>query len=487
MSILGRLTIGQKLTSIGTLSSVIALVSASIAFLVLDTRSFRESTTRRIQTDAQIVGFNSISPILFGDADAARATLQGFKADPAVISAVILWHREGASDESRLAAYGRGGAMPSSGTPAGLEKGGRVFSGGRLIVVEPIRFEDKVIGRLIIEAELGELRDRQRRLAAVVIAVLGISFLLAVSASRLVARTISRPILDLAETARAVSAGKDYSVRAHGGGRDEVGQLIETFNQMLDQIQRQDAALQEARDELELRVEARTRELAAANKELEAFSYSVSHDLRAPLRAIDGFSKFLMSGYADKLDDRGRHYLERVRAGTLRMAELIDALLGLSRISRQELIRRPIDLSELAGRVAAELRTRTPGREIPIEIEPGMRCEGDPRLLVALLENLMGNAWKFTAKCSCPRIQVARRGDGETAFFVRDNGAGFDMNYADKLFGAFQRLHSDAEFEGTGIGLATVHRIVTRHGGRIWAEGQVGEGATFYFTLEPRP
>jgi signal transduction histidine kinase len=226
-------------------------------------------------------------------------------------------------------------------------------------------------------------------------------------------------------------------------------------------------------------------ELEAANRELEAFSYSVSHDLRAPLRAIDGFSKALLREYGPRLDEQGRQYLERVGAGIQRMATLIHDLLGLARISRQELVRQRVSLSEIAGRVAAELSTRTPVRQVALHVAEGLSAEADPHLLTIVLENLIGNAWKFTAKREDAVVEVGKRVDGtKTAFYVRDNGAGFDMAYADKLFGAFQRLHSQEDFEGTGIGLATVQRIVKRHGGRIWAEGEVGKGATFYFTLE---
>jgi light-regulated signal transduction histidine kinase (bacteriophytochrome) len=318
-----------------------------------------------------------------------------------------------------------------------------------------------------------------------VVVVLAGSLLLAMTISRLIEKTISRPILHLAETARAVSQDKDYSVRAVTEGRDEIGRLIVTFNEMLDQIQQQNSELEEARSDLERRVESRTRDLAAANRELEAFSYSVSHDLRAPLRAIDGFSKALLGNYNEILDERGRHYLERVRAGTQRMSELIDDLLGLARVSRRELMRRQVSLSEIAGRVATELSRREPSRQVRVDVQEGLVAEADPHLLTIVFENLMGNAWKFTSKKGEPRVEVGEWKNGPApAFYVRDNGAGFDMTYADKLFGAFQRLHADADFEGTGIGLATVQRIVARHGGRIWAEGEVDKGATFYFTLE---
>ncbi|WP_052640143.1 sensor histidine kinase [Zavarzinella formosa] len=237
-------------------------------------------------------------------------------------------------------------------------------------------------------------------------------------------------------------------------------------------------------DELERRVLERTTQLEAANRELEAFAYSVSHDLRAPLRALDGFSDELLRGYGEQFDDKGRHYLQRVRAGTRRMGELIDDLLRLSRLSRGNIRSERVDLSGLAQAVAAELRQSEPDRRVFIDIGPDLAGEGDPGLLKVVLANLMGNAWKFTGKKPEATIVFGRTEQkGLPAFFVRDDGAGFDMRHASKLFGAFQRLHPQRDFPGNGIGLATVQRIIRRHGGQIWAESLPGGGATFYFTL----
>jgi signal transduction histidine kinase len=240
--------------------------------------------------------------------------------------------------------------------------------------------------------------------------------------------------------------------------------------------------------ELEKRVAERTVELEASNKELEAFSYSVSHDLRAPLRSIDGFSRILMDDFKGKLDAQQEGHLHRIRAAAKRMGELIDDLLRLSRVTRTEIKRDAVNLSELAQQVTDEITRAQPERRINTTIQPGLVVEGDQPLLRVMLENLIGNAWKFTSKESNPTIELgATRDDaGETVYYVRDNGAGFDMDYMDKLFGAFQRLHSPDEFPGTGIGLATVQRIVRRLGGNIWAESRIGSGATFYFTL-PAP
>jgi len=227
----------------------------------------------------------------------------------------------------------------------------------------------------------------------------------------------------------------------------------------------------------------RAEELAHANAELEQFSYSVSHDLRAPLRSIDGFSQILLEDYAERLDEEGRAYLARVRAASQHMGHLMDDLLDLSRVSRRPLRSGLVDLSALARDIAEDLRRSQPDREVRLKIADGLRANGDARLLAVALENLLGNAWKFTSKQPAAEVEfgVAEEG-GRPVYYVRDNGAGVDQAYADKLFGAFQRLHKDEEFEGTGIGLATVQRVIGRHGGRLWAEGGVGKGAKFYFT-----
>jgi light-regulated signal transduction histidine kinase (bacteriophytochrome) len=233
---------------------------------------------------------------------------------------------------------------------------------------------------------------------------------------------------------------------------------------------------------------ARAKEAAeAASRELEAFSYSVAHDLRAPLRGIDGFSQALLEDYSDKLDAEGRRFLVRVRESAQHMAQLIESLLTLARVTQSDIRREPVDLSELARATAERLKVAQPERNVEFLISKGLTATGDGRLLAVVFENLFGNAWKFTRNQPKASIELGcDRQDGQAVFFVRDNGAGFDMAFASKLFGVFQRLHASHEFEGTGIGLATVQRIIRRHGGRIWAEGKVAEGATFYFTLNER-
>jgi len=270
--------------------------------------------------------------------------------------------------------------------------------------------------------------------------------------------------------------------------RTSRGTLVSAAIRDVTQRKEEELAREEAAAQVRVLAEMlskRAVELEALNAELEAFSYSVSHDLRGPLRALDGFSQALLDRYADRpLDERGRDYLDRIRRASQRMGRLIDDLLKLSRISRAKLAHEPVDLGALARSILRELADAAPDRDVAVVVEDDLRALGDPKLVEIALRNLLSNAWKFTSGKVLARIEVAATvEDGERVFYVRDDGAGFDMAYADQLFGAFQRLHSDADFEGTGIGLATVKRIVRRHGGRVWADAAVGRGATFYFTL----
>jgi PAS domain S-box-containing protein len=287
---------------------------------------------------------------------------------------------------------------------------------------------------------------------------------------------------DRGEIVGASEIARDISERKHA--EQERLSLLQREQHARRELEAKKAEVDELNRELEVRVRERTADLLNANRELEAFAYSVSHDLRAPLRSLDGFSQILLDDYRDRLDEEGRDYLQRVRNASQHMGHLIDALLQLSRVSRAELRHELVDLTALAEAVVAELRGTAPQRMVETSIAGGLCARGDARLVQIVLQNLLDNAWKFTSKQEYASIEFGcMQRDGATAYFVRDNGVGFEMEYAGKLFGAFQRLHTSSEFEGSGIGLATVERAVRRHGGRVWAEGAPGKGATFYFTL----
>jgi PAS domain S-box-containing protein len=278
----------------------------------------------------------------------------------------------------------------------------------------------------------------------------------------------------------AEALGRYYEVRAFCPERNKFAVLFHNVTER----KLAEEEIRKLNEELEQRILDRTAQLQASNQELEAFAYSVSHDLRAPLRGIDGWSYALREDYYDKLEEKGQQYIDRVRSETQRMGHLIDDLLELSRMTRAEMHKKQVDLSALAQVIADRLLVAEPLHKADFNIQPDLTVEGDPYLLEAMLANLLGNAFKFTGKRAEARIELGQiETQGQRVFFVRDNGAGFDMRYSQKLFGAFQRMHRVSEFPGSGIGLATVQRIVHRHGGRVWAEAEVDHGATFYFTL----
>jgi signal transduction histidine kinase len=478
-----NLPIKYKLTLLSVLASSSALILACASFVIYDMQTFRAEMVQQLSTQAKIVGYNSAAALLFHDSKSSNETLAALSAEPDIVAAGIYSPVGKSFATYRL----QNGDERATALPAALQatnKAEHRFAGGYLELSRPIIYQGENIGTIHIRASLDVMTNRLLRYIGIATVVLLISIPASIVISQRLQRRISRPIAALAETAKTISIDKDYSVRATASSRDEVGHLVLTFNDMLARIQEQNAELQGARDEMEQRVIARTAQLEIANKELESFSYSVSHDLRAPLRGIDGFSQALLEDYGDRLDAQGKSYLQRVRAASQRMAELIDDMLSLSRVSRGEMKSETVDLGALAQSVAVELQNADRLRQVEFTIAAGLLAKGDARLLRVVLENLLRNAWKFTGKNSAAKIEVGvDRQNGQPVYFVRDDGAGFDMAYAEKLFGAFQRLHSSAEFQGTGIGLATVQRVIRRHGGRVWAESKVGQGATFYFTL----
>jgi len=317
----------------------------------------------------------------------------------------------------------------------------------------------------------------------VLLAALG-SIGVAFALSTWLQRRIVQPLLALASVVQSVSDHKDYSIRSKAAGDDEIGVLAEAFDEMLSEIQTRDKEIRLLNADLERRVIARTAEFEAANKELEAFSYSVSHDLRAPLRHIDGFVELLTKHAGSTLDEKGRRHLATIASAARKMGALIDDLLAFSRMGRAEMRKASVNLAALAEEVVQDLKGDAKGRSVEWKLGRLPTVHGDPAMLRLVFQNLLSNAMKYSGPTESARIEVdAEPQNGEIIVSVRDNGVGFDPTYAHKLFGVFQRLHGPTEFEGTGIGLANVRRIVSRHGGRTWAEGAIGQGATFYFSL----
>lgn len=486
-----------KLIGVILLTTLASLIIALVAIVAYDLRAYHQSWTADISTQAELLGRMSISAIAFDDARVARENLELLRFRPQVQAAAIYTARG-----KLFAAYARPGA--SREFPKLPEADGMRVDRQGLVNYKRIVSDKEILGTVYIRADY-ELIKRVRDYIGIAIAVTFIAMLAALIMSAQLQRIVTNPVLAIAGIAREVVQQKDYSRRAKKMSGDEVGVLVDSFNDMLVEIERRTGELEVSNvelgrqvtervraeqeilrlnTELEDRVRDRTSQLEAANHELEAFSFSVSHDLRAPLRAIDGFSQALLEDFPNDVPEEAKRYLSRIRTATLRMGQLIEDLLNLSRVSRGSLDRTQVDMSELAKQVANDIRQHDPDRIVELSIWDGMSVQADHRLLRAALENLLGNAWKFTTHTGAPRIEVGVLRDGaHQVFFVRDNGAGFNMDYVDKLFSPFQRLHGTAEYPGTGIGLATVQRIVYRHGGRIWAEARVDKGATFYFTL----
>ena len=475
-------SISGKLIRMNLLVSGTALVLACVAFFSYDLISFQQSRIRTLAAEARVVGSNSVSALLFNDKEAAQSTLAALSSSPDIMGAAIV-----TNDGKVFAEYrsSRGGPMRWTPLPSGRRQMNWV-SGSQVLLAQQITFQGTTEGTVYISARLEELGQRARQYLAIAAVILLFCLAAAMLVTAMFRRRVAQPIVALAEMSRAVSRDRDYSLRAPPSReRDEISVLIESFNEMLTQIEQRDVALRHAHDALEERVQERTTELKAANRELEAFSYTVAHDLRGPLDAINGIGFLLQKDYAGSMNAEGREMLENLRRSSAKMAGLIDDLLHLSRAGTTNLERSTVDLSVIAASIADELKTAEPDRNVYFKIAPGAIVLADAGLIRVALENLMRNAWKYTSKLLSARIEFGYKRAGSQIFcYVRDNGAGFNPEFADRLFKPFQRLHTQGEFAGTGVGLATVQRIIARHGGRVWAEGAVDQGATFYFALD---
>jgi signal transduction histidine kinase len=494
-------SIKWKLMGSILLTSATVLLLTCGTFLAYDLVTFRQAMVGNLSILAHVIAANSTAALAFDNRNDASGVLSALAAEKHVVAAGLF------DKTGRLfAAYpttAAAGAVPSRPEPDGYR-----FTSTRLVWYGPVINANRRLGTLYLQSDLGALYARLKLYGGVTGSVVTLSCLVAFALSSRLQGYISRPVLALVRAATAVAEHRDYSLRADRFGEDELGRLTDAFNEMLARIQEQDGALRSREDSLrremaeraraeaeiqalnatlEQRVHDRTQALEAANKELEAFSYSVSHDLRAPLRHIHGYGEMLQRATTDgQLSNEAHRYVRTIMAASADMGVLIDDLLAFSRTGRVELRASPVSLSELVDDTVRGLEMAIRDRPIVWLVASLPRVIGDPSMVRQVLANLIGNAVKYTRMRDPARIEIGCAGEehGRAILFVRDNGAGFDPQYAHKLFGVFQRLHRAEEFEGTGIGLATVQRIVARHGGRVWAEGALDRGAAFYFTLQ---
>lgn len=474
-------SIAGKLTRMNVIVSATALMLAYVAFLGYDLYTLRSTMVGSMSTEAGIVGANSVTALLFDDQQAAESTLSALRQSPQVKWAVIV-----RPDGTRFAQYTRNSSIQPD-LKHRLRQGEirhSWFNGAEILLGSRILFQDEPVGAVYLSAETAGMRHSALQFGLLSAGILLICFVIALLITSATRNLITAPLTGLAETAQIVTREKDYSVRAAlPQTSDELSFLVLSFNEMLERIQERDRALEQSRCILEQRVAERTAELTAANKELEAFSYSVAHDLRGPLQHISNIA-FLLQTMLDPSRPRERDLIDKLFEGSNRMSSLIEDLLNLSRATSTPVRRTVVDLSRMAGHILENFQAESPQRKMRCTVAPGARVIADEGLIHVVLQNLLGNAWKYTSKVKDPNVEFGFREEPlGVVYYVRDNGAGFDLRHAERLFRPFQRLHSQSEFPGTGVGLATASRIIERHGGRLWAESQIGHGATFWFTL----
>ena len=475
-----NLPIRKKLLRIVFLINGIVLLVAGMAFFGNEFYSFRETTVEKLSTIGKIIAANSTAALAFDSPDDAREILAALKAEPHIVAACI-YDKNGRIFSEYYAGNEKIKFPPSPG-PQGYK-----FSYSNLDGFVPVMQETLPLGTLYLRSDMGALHAWLGLYAIVVAVILLLSFLLAYILVIFLGKSISKPIMALSETAKIISERKDYTVRAIKMSNDELGSLTEAFNQMLDQIKKKDDNLSEFNQNLELKVKDRTAQLETVNKELEGFSYSVSHDLRAPLRAIVGFASILEEEYANRLDVEGKRITTIIKKNTVKMGRLIDDLLEFSRMGRLEGLKTTVNMQRMVNDVKDAIALQYDTHRVSWSVGDLPSVNANASMIRQVWVNLITNAIKYSSKNEAPQIEIgAMIREGEYVYYVDDNGVGFEQQYSDKLFKVFQRLHSPEEFEGTGVGLALVKKIVTREGGSVWVESEVGKGACFYFSLPVR-
>jgi signal transduction histidine kinase len=483
---LQRAPIRQKLMLIAMVTTGGALLLAGIAIIYFNFSRFQTEMQRDLVSLADIVAQNSTAALSFNDTNAARDTLSALRSRPSIIGAALY-----GSHQKLFCSW-----SPVSGAvfPARPARDGPRFQDGSLVVFRPVMLKGERIGTVYLRSNLAELTARVWAQAITVLAVFLAAGIVALMLSSGLQRLISRPILDLTGAARAVSQSRDYSLRVTRRTDDELGELVDAFNGMLDQIQRRDSELQRAKDVLEERVQERTlelrqrnEELDQSNKELDDFAYIASHDLKEPLRGIHNFSSFLLEDYGGKLDGEGRSKLETLMRLTRRMETLIDSLLQYSRLGRVDLAIDRVDLNEIVAEILDSLAISLREEKVEVRVPRPLPAVRADRVRVGeIFQNLIVNAMKYNDKAE-KWVEIGWREspDGPPLFYVRDNGIGIPEKHRDAVFRIFKRLHGRDKYGGgTGAGLTIVKKIVERHHGRIWVESSAGEGTAFYFTLQ---
>lgn len=477
MALFKDISIRKKLRRVTLLITTILLLVTCAAFFTYEFFSFRKTTVQELSTLGQILAANSTAALAFDSREDAGEVLAALRAEPHIVAACI-YDKKGQLFSSYPA------SRPAGSFPAGIEPEGYRFTSTHLEGFQPIAEGTRQLGTLYLKSDLKAIYSRLALYSLIVASVVIVSFLLAYLLSGILQKSISKPILALAKTATAVSDRGDYSVRAKKFGNDELGSLTDAFNHMLEQIQAQNQALSEFNQTLEQKVLNRTSELEALNKELESFSYSISHDLRAPLRAINGYMNIFSEDYVEKVDGEGQRLINVVLKNSKKMGLLIDDLLAFSKLGRKELSKHEFSMKDTVLSIWEDLYKMEKDRSIELVLGELPNILAEKSTIQQVWVNLLSNALKYSGHKEKTIIEIAsQKKEDEIVYYVKDNGAGFDMKYYHKLFGVFQRLHAAEEFEGTGVGLAIVQRIIEKHKGKIWAEAKLNEGATFYFSL----